>query len=110
MFIVELTYTRPLAEIDALLDAHVTWLRQGYRDGLFLASGRKTPRDGGVILARAESQDALLARLAEDPFALAGVARYHIITFTPGMAAPGLESLIEQGPARQGHGECFVAN
>jgi uncharacterized protein YciI len=100
MFIVSLTYIRPLSEVDAVLDAHVSWLKQGYLDGLFLASGRKVPRDGGVIMARASSREALERVLADDPFARAGVARYDVIEFTPSMTAAGLEQLVESGPAR----------
>jgi len=37
--------------IDAEMRAHVAWLRTHYASGTFLASGRKVPRDGGVILA-----------------------------------------------------------
>ncbi|WP_434630656.1 YciI family protein [Chromobacterium sp. CV08] len=92
MFVVSLTYIAPLSDVDALLDAHVVWLKQAYADGVFLASGRKMPRDGGLILARGE-RAALEARLAEDPFARGGVARYDIIEFVPSMTAAGLESL-----------------
>ncbi|UTH75380.1 YciI family protein [Chromobacterium sp. IIBBL 290-4] len=94
MFVVSLTYIAPLSDVDALLAAHVEWLKQAYADGLFVASGRKVPRDGGVILARGE-RAALEARLAQDPFAKGGVARYDIIEFVPSMAAPGLEGLKE---------------
>lgn len=59
MFILELTYTAPLGRIDALLSEHVAWLERGYADGAFLASGRKNPRDGGVII---RDRDALGGR------------------------------------------------
>ncbi|WP_047238208.1 YciI family protein [Chromobacterium subtsugae] len=94
MYVVSLSYTAPLSDIDALLPAHVAWLNQAYADGLFLASGRKVPRSGGVILARGE-RAALEARLADDPFAKAGVARYDITEFVPSMTAAGLEGLKE---------------
>ncbi|KUM03419.1 hypothetical protein KIF53_02780 [Chromobacterium subtsugae] len=94
MYVVSLSYTASLSDIDALLPAHVAWLNQAYADGLFLASGRKVPRSGGVILARGE-RAALEARLADDPFAKAGVARYDITEFVPSMTAAGLEGLKE---------------
>jgi uncharacterized protein YciI len=100
MFIVSLTYIRPLQEIDALLGAHVNWLRQGYEDGVFVASGRKVPRDGGVILARGVSRAELDARLADDPFARGGAARYDVTEFVPSMTAAGLEALDESNPAQ----------
>lgn len=94
MFIVALSYIAPLEEIDAQLAQHVLWLKQCYADGLFLASGRKEPRTGGIILARGQRQ-ALQQRLAQDPFALAGLARYDITEFHPSMTAPGLEGLAD---------------
>lgn len=93
MFIVSLSYIRPLEEVDAALEAHVGWLKQGYAEGVFVASGRKVPRDGGVILAQAADRATLERRLAQDPFALASVARYDIIEFIPSMTAAGLEGL-----------------
>lgn len=95
MFIVSLTYTRPLEEVDAQLDAHVAYLKQEYAAGHFIASGRKVPRTGGIILARLKSRSELEAILQNDPFALAGVAKYDVIEFTPSMTAKGLESLLE---------------
>ena len=73
MFILSLTYTAPLNEVDKHIAPHMAWVTMGYDEGLFLASGRKEPRTGGVILAigaRAE----LEALVATDPFVTAGVA------------------------------------
>jgi uncharacterized protein YciI len=94
MFVVLLTYCRSLDVIDGLLEAHRRYLDVCYDRGVFLASGRREPRTGGVILARAESREALAAILAEDPFHGAGAASYEIIEFTPGKVAPGLEGLL----------------
>jgi len=93
MFIVTLTYIRPLEELDALMDAHVSWLKTHYESGLFVASGRQVPRKGGVILARSGDRAALEALLARDPFVQNGVARADVIEFVPSMTAPGAEVL-----------------
>jgi uncharacterized protein YciI len=93
MFIVTLTYIRPLEELDALMDAHVSWLKTHYESGLFVASGRQVPRKGGVILARSGDRAALEALLARDPFVQNGVARTDVIEFVPRMTAPGVEIL-----------------
>jgi uncharacterized protein YciI len=61
MFIVTLTYQRPLQEIDALMARHVVWLKRHYKSGIFIASGRQVPRRGGVILARSGNRTALEA-------------------------------------------------
>lgn len=50
MFIVSITYTKPAGDIDALLTAHKKFLNQQYAEGVFLMSGRKVPRTGGIII------------------------------------------------------------
>ena len=93
MFIVTLTYLKPVDEIDALMHDHVEWLKKGYADGLFIASGRRVPRVGGVIIARSGDEPALRAALAEDPFVIHAAARCEVVEFTPSMTAPGAEVL-----------------
>jgi uncharacterized protein YciI len=93
MFVVTLTYQKPLAEIDALMTRHVAWLKRHYASGLFIASGRQVPRRGGVILARSGDRAALDAAMAEDPFVSQGAARYEVLEFTPSMTAPGADVL-----------------
>ena len=95
MFIIDLAYIAPIEAIDRHLDAHVDYLKEQYRAGVFLASGRKTPRTGGVILAKCPNREALDAIIALDPFHAENLAEYTITEFTPGMTAPGLESLKE---------------
>lgn len=68
MYIVSLTYNRPMAEVDAALEAHIAWLDRYFDDGTFIAAGRKDPRTGGVILVKAIEQDRLEQILAEDAF------------------------------------------
>lgn len=93
MIVVLLTYQRPLAEIDALMPQHVAWLKRHYASGLFIASGRRIPRVGGVILARSGDTAALEATMKEDPFVKHGAARFELIEFTPSMTAPGAKGL-----------------
>ena len=93
MFIVTLTYLKPVEEIDALMHDHVAWLKKGYDEGLFIASGRRVPRSGGVILAKSGDEQALRENLARDPFVVHGTARCEVVEFTPSMTAPGAEVL-----------------
>jgi uncharacterized protein YciI len=90
MFVVSLTYTAPLARIDAFLEAHRAFLAEQYARGLFLMSGRKEPRDGGIIIAHAASRAELESVLRDDPFQQAGLARYEITEFVPTMTAEAL--------------------
>lgn len=93
MYIVILTYTKPPENIDRFLDEHVNFLDRHYASGLFLASGRRAPRTGGIILAANCSMEILLAALGEDPFKREGLADYEIIEFEPSKTQDGFESL-----------------
>ena len=83
LYIVILSYMRPLNEIDAHLPEHIEWLDKGYAEGVFLASGRRIPRIGGVIIAKAESLESLQERMREDPFQRLGLSKADILTFEP---------------------------
>lgn len=92
MFILSLTYIAPLEDADRHMDAHMAWVRAGYDNGLFLASGRKIPRTGGVILSNGERQ-AIEELCAADPFTIHGIAEYEITEVAFTTAAPGYENL-----------------
>lgn len=93
MFVVSLTYKVELSEVDKHIDAHISYLEEQYKSGNFLASGRKVPRTGGIILAQAESREELEAIIRVDPFFEADVADYEITEFVPTKTAKGLEAL-----------------
>ncbi|MGC1214782.1 MAG: YciI family protein [Micromonospora sp.] len=95
MFVVTLTYLTDLDRVDDALPDHLTWLDRQYADGVFLASGRRVPRTGGVILAADVDRAELDARLATDPFAERGFAGYEVTEFVPSRVADGLERMRE---------------
>jgi uncharacterized protein YciI len=95
MFVVELEYTADLTEIDAHMGAHVAFLKKYYAAGNFLVSGRKIPRDGGIILAVGKSREAIEAIVQEDPFHRHGLARFRIIEFRASQRAKDIDALIE---------------
>ena len=81
MFVIELNYKAPLREIDAHMAAHVAFLKKYYASGHFLVSGRKIPRDGGIILAVGDSRADIEAIIGGDPFVARGLADARIIEF-----------------------------
>ena len=83
MFVIELIYKADLKEIDAHMTAHVKFLKKYYADGTFLVSGRKIPRDGGIILAAGKSKPEIEALIKEDPFHKHGLADFRVIEFAP---------------------------
>ncbi|MFH8440470.1 YciI family protein [Streptomyces sp. NPDC018026] len=98
MFVLELSYTAPLEAVDALLPDHVAWLDGLYEQGVFLASGRKEPREGGVILAVAGDRARIEEITAGDPFVRAGVCAYRVTEFVATKTAPTLERYRETLP------------
>jgi uncharacterized protein YciI len=98
MFILDLTYTAPLERVDAALPAHSEWLDAHYASGVFLASGRKLPPDGGVIIAVGEDRAKIEEIVKSDPFSVAGVAEYAITEFAASKTVPALESYRQPFP------------
>lgn len=96
LFLLLLTYVKPLDEVDRLLVHHRSYLDRHYTAGHFLISGRQEPRTGGVILAQAENREQILRIIAEDPFLAEGVAEYHIVEFHPSRYALGFEQLLSR--------------
>jgi uncharacterized protein YciI len=99
MFVLELTYTAPVERVDELLEAHVAWLDALYEDGVFIASGRKNPRDGGVILAVGDDRARIEKIAAADPFTVGGVCQYRITEFIATKTAPELAPYKQQLPS-----------
>lgn len=99
MFVLELTYTVPLEQVQPLLEDHMRWVKTQYEAGVFVASGRKVPRDGGVILAVGNDRDAIERLVAADPFSVAGVCEYRVTQFLATSVAPVVEGLKEDASA-----------
>ena len=74
MFIIQISYKQPLAEIDKYLQAHREFLDYYYKQGLLIASGPMKPRTGGIIIAAMNDKAALEAILQKDPYQLADLA------------------------------------
>jgi uncharacterized protein YciI len=100
MFIIELVYTASLDRIDASMAAHVAFLKKHYAAGHFLVSGRKIPRDGGIILAVGESRDQIEAIARKDPFVSRGLADFRIIEFRASQRADDVQQRIVQDSGR----------
>ena len=94
MFIIELTYKVDLARVDADMAAHVRFLKKHYAAGHFLISGRKIPRDGGIILAVGQSREQIESIAREDPFVARGLADFRVIEFRPSQRADDIQQKI----------------
>jgi uncharacterized protein YciI len=95
MFVIELIYKADLAEIDAQMRAHMVFIKKHYAAGNFLVSGRKIPRDGGIILAVGKDKQQIEAIMKQDPFCKHGLADFRIIEFRASQRADDIQKRID---------------
>jgi uncharacterized protein YciI len=96
VFVIELIYKADLADIDAHMSAHVRFLKKYYAAGNFLVSGRKIPRDGGIILAVGKNRQEIEAIVREDPFLKHGLADCRIVEFRASQRADDIQQRVER--------------
>lgn len=84
MFVAISVYQKPLEEVNQHSAEHTAWIVKHYAAGRFLASGRRVPPLGGVIIGRAESLEEFQSVLAQDPYQQLGIAKYEFYEFNPG--------------------------
>ena len=96
MFIVELIYKADLAKIDGAMRSHMAYLKKQYAAGTFVVSGRKIPRDGGIILAVGKNRQEIEAIAKQDPFCKLGLADFRVIEFRVSQRADDLDAHISK--------------
>lgn len=96
LYLILLTYVRPPEEVAAHVEEHRAYLRRAYAEGWFIVSGPRVPAAGGVILARAASEDDVRAMIRADPFSQLGIAEYQIIAFDALWSAAAFAPLLAE--------------
>jgi uncharacterized protein YciI len=94
MFIINLNYIVPLEKLDTHMTDHVKFLQKYYKLNVFVASGRKVPRTGGIILALAKSKEEVEQIISEDPFYIHKLAEFSITEFLTSQHHPDLKKLL----------------
>jgi uncharacterized protein YciI len=92
VFVIELIYKADLAAIDARMKSHMAFLNKYYAAGNFLVSGRKIPRDGGIIIAVGPSREHIEAIAREDPFCKQGLAEFRVVEFRASQKAKDIQA------------------
>lgn len=95
MFIIDLNYVVPLDQLDTHMKAHMGFLHKYYKQNLFLASGRKVPRTGGIILCLAKTREEVDKIMSEDPFIAQKAAEYKVTEFLTSQSHPELKKLLK---------------
>ena len=94
MFIFNLTYVKPLSDVDLYLSEHIEFLNEHYEKHIFVCSGRKIPRTGGIILCNCSNLEEAKAIMKKDPFYKEGIAKYEIIEFVPSKTSKEFEAVL----------------
>ena len=94
MFIINLNYIVLLDELDQHMAEHVKYLHKYYDKNIFVASGRKVPRTGGIILALADSKEEVEKIIKEDPFYKQGLAEFTVTEFLTSQCHPDLKDFL----------------
>lgn len=81
MFIINLNYRKAIEEVEKHLNDHVAFLNEQYEKEIFIFSGRKKPRTGGIILANVSNKEEVESIIKKDPFYKYDIAEYEIIEF-----------------------------
>jgi len=76
-------YLKPLDEVDAVREDHLSFLSGLEQRGLVVSAGRQDPPVGGVIIFNVDSEAEAQQLIAEDPYVKAGVAAYTATGFKP---------------------------
>jgi len=95
LFIIDLHYIVPLDQLDAHMAEHVKYLQKYYKLNVFVASGRKVPRTGGIILALAKSKEEVEHIINEDPFIIHKLAEFRITEFLTSQSHPEFKKLLK---------------
>jgi uncharacterized protein YciI len=95
-FIVEINYTIPAEQLGDVLNQHRAFLQGGYDQGWLLCSGPRSPRTGGIVVARAPSLEDLQGFFKNDPYKLNGLATYNFVEFQPVKYNPLLEGWVNE--------------
>jgi uncharacterized protein YciI len=83
MFIISLTYKKPIEVVEKFIQEHILFLDKYYSLNKFVFSGRKNPRTGGIILATNVTPFEINEIIKEDPFQKHDISDYEIIEFIP---------------------------
>ncbi len=96
MFIFNLTYVKPISEVEKFLPAHINYLEEHYNSKDFICSGRKVPRTGGVILCNCNTKQDAEQIIERDPFFQKKIAQYEIVEFVPSKSLESFKAILTE--------------
>ena len=105
MFIINLTYEKPISEVEKFLKEHIDFLDKNYKAKKFVCSGRKNPRTGGIIICNCVDKATVEQLIQSDPFHREKIAHYEFIEFIPSKFSDSFKTVIDEIENAQDNGE-----
>lgn len=93
MYLLNVSYTKPLEEVTAHFPTHAAWVKQYIDAGIFIFAGPKKSKLGGVIGVKSIDKNKLMDLISEDSYVKNDVAEYQVIDLDCKHALPELELL-----------------
>jgi len=97
MYIILLRFSRNRQAAADHMAGHKAWLAKGFEDGAFLMAGSIGPGQGGAVIARGASLEAVEEIVKSDPFVREDVVEAEILAFAASAARDDLRFLLEDG-------------
>jgi uncharacterized protein YciI len=83
MFLILITYKKPIEVIDKYLFEHRKFLDECYQTNLFIVAGPRCPRVGGIIVSQLNDETKVRETMRRDPFVIHDLIDYELIEFKP---------------------------
>jgi uncharacterized protein YciI len=96
LFLLRHRFQKPPQEFADAYDGHRAYIDRHFETGVFLTAGPTVPWDGGMILARAESREAIAQVVAGDPLIEAGITEYEITEWKTTIRTAGFAALLDE--------------
>ncbi|MCF6765623.1 YciI family protein [Thiotrichales bacterium 19S3-7] len=83
LYLIDITFKKSVDDVNLVLNEHRAYLRSFLtNNGLLLAAGPKTPRTGGILIAKGERSE-IDQMIQNDPYHIHQVAEYKVTAFDP---------------------------
>ncbi len=83
MFVVIITFTKPLEIVDQYVQEHRAYLDECYAKNYLVVSGPQQPRTGGILISSLSERNVLNQLIENDPYYKNTIAEYQVIEFQP---------------------------
>ena len=94
MFVILLKFSENKSKAAEFMDGHNEWIKQGFKDGVFILVGSLQPGLGGSVITHNLSLSEIEERIKQDPFIIENIVTSEVIEIDPKQTDDRLSFLI----------------